>query len=163
MKAALTILIIITLCVTAAKAQQRVKTIFRYGEEVKIQHDTAITVKQFTATPRGGKVYLGWVVYNNLKNGMYVIERAADGQDFEVIGFKKGIASTIPLDLAFYYTDDYEVDGKVTYKVTHIADDNTYFEFPEVSVKEKKNTKQVMAAGSSAPIFSVAETLVPVP
>lgn len=160
MKAILTLLTIISLGLTAANAQKNVKTIFRYGEEVSIKQDTAITVKKFTVTPREGKVYLGWVVYNNLKNGMYIIERAVDGQEFEVIGFKKGIATSLPLDLAFYYTDNYEPKGKVTYKVTHIADDNTYFEFPEVTIKGGKNSKQVAVAFSPA-VLSTSQAMVP--
>ena len=144
------------LCITVAKAQHRVKTIFRYGEEVSINPDTAITVKKFTATPREGKVYLNWVVYNNMKNGMYVIERAIDGKEFEVIGFKKGIPTSLPLDLAFYYTDEPAVNCKISYKVTHIAEDNTYFEFPEVNVKGKKGQLAQVAETSSAPVLSIS-------
>jgi hypothetical protein len=146
------LLLMIALASTTAKAQDYKRTINRYSQEVVITPDPAIQMKKFTARREGGKVYLNWVVFNNLKSGMYVIERAIDGKNYEVIGFKKGIASSLPLDLAFYFTDDMPVQGNATYKVMHISDDNSYFESHPVVVKTEK--KQ-MALDSRPAVRSV--------
>ena len=150
---------ILVLGITAAKAQQRIKTIFRYGEEIKIEPDTAVKIKKLTVTPKEGKVYLSWVVFNNMKNGMYVIERSIDGNNFEVIGFKKGIPTSLPLDLTFYYSDNIEVNEKITYRVIHIAEDNTYFEFPEVDTVKKNS----LSVAILAPVFTSGEQLIKTP
>lgn len=135
MKAAIVTLFALIFTISAATAQRGTKTIFRYGEEVHIKADTAAQPQKLTAKAAAGKIYLGWSVFNNCKAGMYVIERSIDGKDFEVIGFKKGVPSTIPLELNFFYTDSEPLSGKIVYKVTHIAQDNTYFEFSPVTIK----------------------------
>lgn len=124
-----------------ANAQSNAKTIFRYGEEVLIRPDTIAQPKKLTAKANSGKIYLGWSVANSCKRGMYVIERSVNGSDYEVIGFKKSVAGSEYLQLSYYFTDQEPVGGKASYKVTHIAEDNTYFEFEPVTVKHPREAK----------------------
>jgi hypothetical protein len=151
MKALLLLSIAFGMAAAAQGQQLETKTIYRYGEEIRISADTAAVPKKLTARIETGKVFLNWIVYNCTVPGMYIIERSIEGKDFQVIGFKQGIPTSIPLDLAFYYTDDQPINGKAVYRVTHISHDNKWFGFPEVTVKKVK-----AAADSSEEITAKA-------
>jgi hypothetical protein len=149
MKQFFTILALLAFAVSA-NAQSATRTIFRYGEEVRITPDTIAQPKKLTATASSGSIYLGWAVSSNSKTGIYVIERSVNGNDYEVIGFKKGVASSLPVQISFYFTDREPVGGKASYKVTHIAEDNTFFEFEPVTIKRSKTTPALTASSSSS-------------
>ena len=142
----------ITLALLASNlyAQTASRTIFRYGEEVRIEPDSISQPKKFNAKVNEGKIYLSWSVANVTRPGMYVIERSDNGKDYDVIGFKKGVAAGAPVELSFYFTDREPLAGRSMYKVTHIADDNTYFEFEPVSVKIAKESKQSQPVTASS-------------
>ncbi len=65
-----------------------------------------------------GKVYLNWVAKANSNDCIYVIERSADGVEFEPVGLKEGIGS--PLELLYSWVDTKPVAGTIHYRIKQI-------------------------------------------
>lgn len=68
-----------------------------------------------------GKVYLNWVAKGNSNDCIYVIERSADGVEFEPVGLKEGIGS--PLELLYSWVDTKPVAGNCQYRIKQIDND----------------------------------------
>jgi hypothetical protein len=96
---------------------------------------TSTTVNAAKATPsdsklefvkqqivfNSGKVYFNWIVKANSTDCIYVIERSVDGNEYEPVGLKEGIAS--PLELLYSWVDAKPVNGTVYYKIKQIDND----------------------------------------
>lgn len=65
-----------------------------------------------------GKVYLNWVAKGNSTDCIYVIERSSDGNEFEPVGLKEGIGST--LELLYSWVDAKPVSGTAHYRIKQI-------------------------------------------
>ena len=65
-----------------------------------------------------GKVYYNWIVKANSPDCIYVIERSADGNEFEPVGLKEGSGS--PLELLYSWVDTKPVNGTAYYKIKQI-------------------------------------------
>jgi hypothetical protein len=65
-----------------------------------------------------GKVYLNWVAKSNSNDCIYVIERSADGIEFEPVGLKEGIGS--PLELLYSWVDTKPAAGTTHYRIKQI-------------------------------------------
>ena len=65
-----------------------------------------------------GKVYLNWVAKGNSNDCIYVIERSADGVEYEPVGLKEGIGS--PLELLYSWVDTKPVSGTTQYRIKQI-------------------------------------------
>ena len=65
-----------------------------------------------------GKVYLNWVAKGNSTDCIYVIERSADGIEYEPVGLKEGIGS--PLELLYSWVDTKPVTGTTQYRIKQI-------------------------------------------
>jgi hypothetical protein len=68
-----------------------------------------------------GKVYLNWVAKGNSNDCIYVIERSADGNEFEPVGLKEGIGS--PLELLYSWVDSKPINGTAHYRIKQIDGD----------------------------------------
>ena len=65
-----------------------------------------------------GKVYINWVARGNSNDCIYVIERSADGVEYEPVGLKEGIGS--PLELLYSWVDTKPVAGNALYRIKQI-------------------------------------------
>lgn len=70
-----------------------------------------------------GKVYINWVAQANSDDCIYVIERSADGQEYEPVGLKEGIGS--PLELLYSWVDSKPVTGTAHYRIKQINNEGT--------------------------------------
>jgi hypothetical protein len=68
-----------------------------------------------------GKVYFNWIVKQNSSDCIYVIERSADGKEFEPVGLKEGIGS--PLELLYSWVDTKPINGTAFYKIKQVDND----------------------------------------
>lgn len=73
-----------------------------------------------TAVFNSGKVYLNWIVKANSSDCIYVIERSADGKEFEPVGIKEGIGSD--MELLYSWVDPTPAGGDVQYRIKQIDD-----------------------------------------
>jgi hypothetical protein len=65
-----------------------------------------------------GKVYFNWIVKANSEDCIYVIERSADGNEYEPVGLKEGIGS--PLELLYSWVDSKPTSGTAYYRIKQI-------------------------------------------
>lgn len=70
-----------------------------------------------------GKVYLNWVAKENSEDCIYVIERSADGKEFEPVGLKEGIGS--PLELLYSWVDTKPLQGTSQYRIKQINNEGS--------------------------------------
>jgi len=70
-----------------------------------------------------GKVYLNWVAKENAEDCIYVIERSADGKEFEPVGLKEGIGS--PLELLYSWVDTKPMTGTSQYRIKQINNEGS--------------------------------------
>jgi len=73
-----------------------------------------------TAVFNAGKVYLNWVVKANSADCIYVIERSVDGLEYEPVGLKEGIGSS--LELLYSWVDSKPINGTTQYRIKQIND-----------------------------------------
>lgn len=71
-----------------------------------------------------GKNYLHWVVRNDSRDGIFVVERSEDGNEFKAIGFKNRIGTSVP-SLSYYFQDE-SAKGSVFYRILAIGEDGSY-------------------------------------
>ena len=83
------------------------------GKEMKL-------VKQ-TLVYNSGKVYLNWVVPANSPDCIYVIERSIDGVEYEPLGLKEGIQSS--LELLYSWVDAKPMEGVAHYRIKRVNND----------------------------------------
>lgn len=101
--------------------------------------DTVAEMKSFSAQYNSGNIYLKWVVSKEKYDGIYVIYRSADGENFVRIGFKKGIGVPIDKDIAYFFTDNEPVLGNSYYKILFIGDDKSYLDSSRIEIIHDNN------------------------
>ncbi|RSK51138.1 T9SS type A sorting domain-containing protein [Hymenobacter rigui] len=85
-----------------------------------------VTLTHFKARPAAGGVELSWATAQELNNEAFVVERSADGQQFEELSRVAGAGSTAqtqrytyldarPLSLAYYRLRQLDHDGRATW------------------------------------------------
>lgn len=109
-------------------------TINRFGDEVRMQPDTSMSIRSFSATLNSGTVYLKWNVKGQKKNGIYLVQRSADNITFNVIGLTKGIGSPLEVELMYSFRDAEPLAGASYYTLLHVTNDNTFFETNSVAL-----------------------------
>lgn len=72
-----------------------------------------------------GKNYLHWIVSNDKKNGIFVIERSENGIDFVTCDFKVRISSLVP-QLSYYFRDSNVTASSVYYRVLAMGEDGSF-------------------------------------
>ena len=73
-----------------------------------------------TIVYNSGKVYLNWLSKANSNDCIYVIERSIDGIEFEPVGLKEGIGSTV--ELLYSWVDTKPVNGTSQYRIKQVND-----------------------------------------
>jgi len=111
----LVILFVLVFATVSTFAQTATPVAKAVSEPGKLQF-----VKQ-TVVFNSGKVYLNWVVPSNSDDCIYVIERSSDGIEYEPVGLKEGIGSS--LELLYSWVDAKPVTGNAFYRIKQINDD----------------------------------------
>ena len=82
-----------------------------------------------------GKVYLRWMVRNDRKDGVYIIERSNDGTNFESLGFKDRVGSDKNIKLFYSWIDVAPPTDEAHYRIMQVGVDRTYTYSDVVRVK----------------------------
>jgi hypothetical protein len=81
----------------------------------------AITTVQ--ANPEFNYINVKWVMRNQCTDGTYLIERSTDGENFEIVGLRRGVAAPNS-EMEFYFVDKEPPTGQVFYRIRHFGNDN---------------------------------------
>ena len=92
----------------------------------KLLPDQNNAIVSFSPVYNNGKTYLRWLVQNDEKDGIFIVERSADGVAYESLGFKDRVGSPLCVNLFYSYTDDTPVIGQSYYRVMSVGTDQTY-------------------------------------
>lgn len=84
---------------------------------------TVESISNYSTVYNSGKVFLNWTAKNETADCIYIIERSADGRDFQSVGVKEGIGTTI--ELFYSWMDNTPPEGYAYYRVKKIAKDGT--------------------------------------
>ena len=104
-------------------------------------------ILSFSPVYNEGKTYVRWLVANDEKDGIFIVERSADGQDFEALGFKDRVGSPLCVNLFYSFVDEAPIPGENYYRIMTVGTDQTYSYSAVVRVN---STAPVTAAPSSA-------------
>ncbi len=64
------------------------------------------TLVRFNATYAKGSVYIKWGMKNETQDGIFVLERSFDKQEFKAIGLKQAIGSPLKAEIMYCWIDD---------------------------------------------------------
>lgn len=91
-----------------------------------LKKDDYNAISSFSPVYNGGKTYIRWLVSNDEKDGIFIVERSADGVDFEALGFKDRVGSPLCVNLFYSYIDEEPIAGVNYYRVMSVGTDQTY-------------------------------------
>jgi len=91
-----------------------------------LKQDSVNTFISFSPVFSEGKTYVRWLVKNDKKDGVFVVERSADGVEFEALGFKDRVGTDLSVNLFYSFVDAEPIAGDNHYRVMQVGADNTY-------------------------------------
>lgn len=142
--------VIITLAVLAftqiASAQQKMGT--GLVGSASLMQDSYNPILSFSPVYNGGKTYVRWLVSNDEKDGIFIIERSADGVDFEALGFKDRVGSPLCVNLFYSFVDETPLPGENYYRVMTVGTDQL-FTYSDV-IRVKTTVPEASNSGNAA-------------
>jgi hypothetical protein len=143
--------IIAGLMLLSAATQVDAQAVSNSGESLlnksSLKQDSANTFISFSPVYLDGKTYVRWLVKNDKKDGVFVVERSENGTDFEALGFRDRVGTKLLVNLFYSFVDEEPLPGVNHYRVMQVGADNTYRYSSVVKVKTPMQPQQV---GSSA-------------
>ncbi len=112
-----------------------------------LMQDAYNPILSFSPVYNEGKTYVRWLVSNDEKDGIFIVERSADGQEFEALGFKDRVGSPLCVNLFYSFVDEAPIPGENYYRIMTVGTDQT---FSYSAVVRVNSTAPVTAAPSSA-------------
>jgi hypothetical protein len=109
-------------------------------------------IHNYNAIYNSGKVFINWTAKNEPADCIYIIERSGDGQQFESVGVKEGIGTSV--ELFYSWMDHTPPAGFAYYRVKKIAKDGTqYYSATNAVINQGSsfNQKSNYAKGESQP------------
>lgn len=91
-----------------------------------LQPDSYNAISSFSPVHNNGKTYIRWLVSNDEKDGIFIVERSADGVDFEALGFKDRVGTPQCVNLFYSYIDEEPIQGANYYRIMSVGTDQTY-------------------------------------
>src|SRR5205085_2807445 len=76
-----------------------------------------------SAVINGSKVYLNWIAKSNAPDCIYVIERSDNAIEFEPVGLKEGIGSS--LELLYSWVDNKPATSSTQYRIKQIDNEGS--------------------------------------
>jgi hypothetical protein len=104
-----------------------------------LKEDSLNTFISFSPVHLDGKTFVRWLVKNDKKDGIFVVERSADGTDFEALGFRDRVGTELTVNLFYSFVDEEPLPGTSLYRVMQVGADNTYKYSSVVKVKNEKS------------------------
>ncbi len=83
------------------------------------------TIENYTTVYNSGKVFLNWTAKQEPADCIYIIERSGDAREFQSVGVKEGIGTSI--ELFYSWMDETPPEGFAYYRVKKIAKDGTQY------------------------------------
>lgn len=115
---------IVLLSVSTLSAQSKVGSGL-IGSASLIQEKESPIVS-FSPVYSSGKTFVRWLVQNDEKDGLFIVERSADGTEFEALGFKDRVGSPLCVNLFYSFIDEEPLNGQTYYRVMSVGTDQTY-------------------------------------
>jgi len=128
----------------AQSVSQSSSTLLNRGS---LKADTLNTFISFSPVHLDGKTYVRWLVKNDKKDGVFIIERSEDGNEFEALGFRDRVGTQLLVNLFYSYVDEEPLAGENHYRVMQVGADNSYRYSPVVKVTTPASPQ---SSGSSA-------------
>ena len=85
------------------------------------------TLIDFKAIYNTGIVYLKWRVKDETEDGLFILERSTDKNNFKIIRFKQGIGASICYPLLYCSTDDNPLEGTSYYRLVKTYQDGRFY------------------------------------
>jgi hypothetical protein len=101
----------------------------------RLVEDNENYIISFSPVFNDGKTYVRWLVQNDEKDGIYIIERSDNGVEFEALGFRERVGSTLCVNLFYSYVDEAPFNGSTYYRIMQVSTDQTYRYSDIVKVK----------------------------
>lgn len=127
----------------AQKVSNSSSALLNNGE---LSEDSLNTFISFSPVYLDGKTYVRWLVKNDKKDGVFIVERSEDGSEFEALGFRDRVGTQLLVNLFYSYVDEDPLPGTSHYRVMQVGADNTYKYSSVVKVVAPVSPRQ----GSSA-------------
>lgn len=108
----------------ATSAQQKMGT--GLIGSASLMQDSYNPILSFSPVYNGGKTYVRWLVSNDEKDGIFIVERSNDGVEFEALGFKDRVGSPLCVNLFYSFVDETPNPGQNYYRVMTVGTDQTY-------------------------------------
>jgi hypothetical protein len=105
------------------------------SEAKQLQKDSVDNFMSFSPVFAEGKTYLRWLVQNDKKDGVFIVERSEDGNQFEALGFKDRIGTDKNVNLFYSWVDDTPPKGFAHYRIMQVGVDNSFNYSDVVRVK----------------------------
>jgi hypothetical protein len=91
-----------------------------------LQQDSYNAISSFSPVYNNGKTYIRWLASNDEKDGIFIVERSADGVDYQALGFKDRVGSPLCVNLFYSFIDEEPISGVNYYRLMSVGTDQTY-------------------------------------
>jgi hypothetical protein len=108
----------------SAEAQTKMGKGLTGSAQLKLDDQNAIS--SFSPVYNNGKTFIRWLVTNDEKDGIFIIERSLDGTEFEALGFKDRVGSPLCVNLFYSFIDEAPTAGQNYYRIMSVGTDQTY-------------------------------------
>jgi hypothetical protein len=117
-----------------------------------LQQEKETPIVSFSPVFANGKTFVRWLVQNDEKDGLFIVERSSDGTQFEALGFKDRVGSALCVNLFYSYIDEEPISGQSYYRVMSVGTDQTFSYSDVVRVRTDMATPNpVMNSASNEP------------
>lgn len=132
----------------AANAQvpQQTLKVAAPSEAKPLAKDSVDNFVSFSPVYVEGKTYLRWLVENDKKDGVFIVERSEDGDSFEALAFKDRVGTDKSVKLFYSWVDENPPAGQAHYRIMQVGNDHTFNYSDVVRVK----TAAAQTTGGSA-------------
>lgn len=129
-----------------AQAPSQTLKVSAPAEAKQLQKDSVDNFVSFSPVYVEGKTYLRWLVENDKKDGVFIVERSADGESFEALAFKDRVGTDKSIRLFYSWVDEAPPAGFAHYRIMQVGNDHTFNYSDVVRVK----TGAAQTTGGSA-------------
>ncbi|MEX1188602.1 MAG: hypothetical protein WED33_05045 [Bacteroidia bacterium] len=92
----------------------------------KLKEEKESPIVSFSPVFADGKTFVRWLVQNDEKDGLFIVERSSDGNDYEALGFKDRVGSPLCVNLFYSYVDEDPLNGQTYYRIMSVGTDQTF-------------------------------------
>ena len=92
---------------------------------LQTEHTFNSSISNYTTVYNSGKVFLNWSAMNEQADCIYIIERSANGTEFDAVGVREGIGTSV--ELFYSWIDNEPPAGFSYYRIKKITKDGTQF------------------------------------